>query len=480
MREVDGFISSKNLTPPLMLEELDQLAREFIEEKNYPASWHNWTMVILNNSLWRPIVEAVPHEKRVLLLPQCLRNSQVCPAPIDEFGLLCQGCGSCVISDLLDESDELGMMSIVAEGSTFVAELIENSGVEAIIGVSCLSGLEKAFRYMLKNAVPGLAIPLNCHGCKDTEVDTEILREAFEKQSKNSAPELNLKKLLEEVRGWFSPEEVERLIGPVQNKTDQLGRDWLMRDGKRYRPFLTAAVARSLGASLKEDAIKKLALATECFHKASLIHDDIEDQDSLRYGQPTFHEEWGVPLALNTGDLLLGLGYRLISQASLDPTVKISLLEMASEGHLALCYGQGEELYWHRHPSELTLEEILNIFKGKTAPAFEVALMFGAIYAGADQETFQVLHHFSENLGIAYQIRDDLEDYSKDTGGEIKRLSIINTLPVEEGGKDPLKKGLALYEHYRTETLRVLKPLKNTGLKSLLYRVTARILQDLR
>src|SRR5207249_2092974 len=151
--------------------------------------------------------------------------------------------------------------------------------------------------------------------------------------------------------------------------------------------------------------IRKLAVAIECFHKASLIHDDIEDNDALRYGEKTLHEEYGVPVALNVGDLLIGEGYRLIGTCEAAPEQKAAMLTVAAEGQRQLCRGQGAELCWTREPKPLNSSQVLDIFRRKTAPAFEVALRLGAIYAGEQEDLAEVLGTYSEALGIAYQIR---------------------------------------------------------------------------
>ena len=82
--------------------------------------------------------------------------------------------------------------------------------------------------------------------------------------------------------------------------------------------------------------LKKLAVAVECFHKASLIHDDIEDNDAERYGEPAMHTEHGMPVALNVGDFLLGEGYRLIGELDIDPAIRVRMLRTAADGHLTL------------------------------------------------------------------------------------------------------------------------------------------------
>jgi geranylgeranyl pyrophosphate synthase len=295
-----------------------------------------------------------------------------------------------------------------------------------------------------------------------------------------------------------------------------IARNWLARAGKRWRPFLTVAAFQALrrdsGQPLPED-LRKIAVAIECFHKASLIHDDIEDNDAARYGEKTLHEEWGTAVALNVGDLLIGEGYRLIGASKLSADKKAQMLLVASEGQRELCRGQGAELCWARQPGPLTQHQVLDIFRKKTAPAFEVALRMGAIYAGLDQdaEVEDVLRVYSEALGIAYQIRDDLDDF--DAGGEVNDIAALRpTLLLaiaHDKAKDAQKATLAalwrrqfpegvspaqvqalytelhadqrartLLETYKEEAIRCLSALDNANLKGLLRRVLGKIFND--
>src|SRR6185436_2079766 len=100
----------------------------------------------------------------------------------------------------------------------------------------------------------------------------------------------------------FTPLNLDAIVGPAKGATEKIAREWLCRAGKRWRPFLTVSAYQALrvtpGAPLPED-LRKVAVAVECFHKASLIHDDIEDDDAERYGKKTLHEEHGVAVALN-------------------------------------------------------------------------------------------------------------------------------------------------------------------------------------
>src|SRR5258706_14166421 len=200
------------------------------------------------------------------------------------------------------------------------------------------------------------------------------------------------------------------------------------------------------GAALPED-VRKVAVAIECFHKASLIHDDIEDNDAERYGEKTLHEEHGIAVALNVGDLLIGEGYRLLAACRASAEQKSEMIRIAAAGQRELCRGQGAELCWMRAPQPLTQHQVLDSFRGKTAPAFEVALRLGAIYAGleAHEEVEEVLKVYSEALGIAYQIRDDLSDLG--AGGETNDIAALRPslllAVAHEKAKDAQKEQLA-------------------------------------
>src|SRR6202451_395021 len=100
----------------------------------------------------------------------------------------------------------------------------------------------------------------------------------------------------------------------------------------RGRPFLAVCAWQALqndpSARIPAD-LRKVAVAVECFHKASLIHDDIEDGDAQRYGEKTLHEEYGVAVALNVGDLLIGEGYRLLASCAASAEQKAAMLRIA-------------------------------------------------------------------------------------------------------------------------------------------------------
>ena len=414
MAAVRQYVRATAPTPPLGLAELRMHCDRVIESTGADEQWRDWLAVLLSNEVWRDQLAGIPFSRRLLLLPQCLRNADACRGAIDSVGLLCGSCGSCVIQGLQAEAQRLGYVVLVAEGSPAVVSLLESGQVQAVVGVSCLEVLERVFPYMQAAAVPGLAVPLVCDGCKDTALDLDWLWEAMHLTSDDVTRRLDLDELRKQVEGWFEPASLDETLGPAEGRTGEIARDWLARSGKRWRPFLTAcayqALRQDVEAPLPED-LRKLSVAVECFHKASLIHDDIEDADPSRYDRQTLHTEHGVPVALNVGDLLLGEGYRLIAECRCPSGRKVEMLRAAAEGHRTLCLGQGAELCWSRDPSPLSAAEVLDVFRRKTAPAFEVALHLGATLAGAGENVHEVLSRYSEALGIAYQIRDDLDDF---------------------------------------------------------------------
>jgi geranylgeranyl pyrophosphate synthase len=476
IRAVSIYAAERRLVPPLSMEELRDHAGKIYSEK----STIDYVMVLLNNEVWRDTVASIPYERRLLLLPQCLRSPRDCPAKMDEFGLLCEACGRCNIGELQSLAEDLGYVVLVAEGSTVVSKLLEGGKVDAVVGVSCLSALEKSFPQMADDAIPGLAIPLTVDGCVGTRMDLDYVRDAI--RLKSSTPwknTLDRERLHQVVDGWFAASNNWK----TETRTEQIAYDWLLKDGKRWRPYLLACTYSALsgGTTNLPDEVRRLAIAVECFHKASLIHDDIEDSDDLRYGAPTFHRQYGIPVAINAGDLLVGEGYRWITSVE---TRTAELLRIAAENHRTLCLGQGEELCGLAHGNPFTAKEIIEIFRRKTAPAFGASLLLGAVAAGADRELLETLQSFSESLGIAYQIHDDLEEYKSGEAADL-RASILLALASEAypgGGTPPfeelmvVEKAGQLLEHYKNEAVRALNPVKNALLKSLLRRIAAKML----
>ena len=430
LQQVQDYVRSRSLVPPLHLDHLTAWTERFVAEAGVDPEFSRYAAVLLNNELWRETLAGIPFEKRLLLLPQCLRDSENCPAEIDEIGLVCNHCGRCAIHDIQTEAESLGYVVLVAEGSPVVMSLIESGQVEGIIGVSCLDMLERVFPYMEAGAVPGLAIPLLNDGCRDTTLDMPWVWDAIHLTGAPEPGRLDLEGLRRQVDSWFEPAALAEVLGTPQGRTEEVAQEWLGGEGKRWRPLLVAcahgALCGSDGHGRVGDAVRQVALAVECFHKASLVHDDIEDADAERYGRPTLHETYGTPFAINVGDLLIGEGYRLIAAAPVADRARAEMLAAAATGHRTLCLGQGAELHWARQGRPLGPAEVLDIFTKKTSPAFEVALRLGAICAAAGDDVARVLAAYSQALGVAYQIRDDLDDLAGGSGDlQGRRPSIV-------------------------------------------------------
>jgi geranylgeranyl pyrophosphate synthase len=359
-------------------------------------------------------------------------------------------------------------------------------------------------------AIPGVAIPLLQDDCKDTTVDLDWVWDVLHLSSDDRTRRMDLDALRTEVESWFDPASLRQLLGAPEGPADEVARQWLSQAGKRWRPFLTVCGYKAYQddpAAPLPAALQRIAIGVECFHKASLIHDDIEDDDAVRYGAQALHVEHGVPVALNVGDLLVGEGYRLLAECDAPTAVRASLVRIAADGHRQLCLGQGAELDWTRHPRPLTSTEVLEIFRRKTSPAFEVALRLGAAYGGAPEEVHRTLTRYSDALGVAYQIRDDLEDltvtdapddleairpslplaiaYERATGSAKDLLQRAWQRAPERVVAADLRRLIAelgadarcrtLLELYKEQAIRTLPELQNTSLKGLLRRVVGKI-----
>ena len=194
-----------------------------------------------------------------------------------------------------------------------------------------------------------------------------------------------------------------------------IAREFMGRGGKQLRPRLCRIVHEAfLGGTHPPDGFGHVLDAVECFHKASLIHDDIQDGDEERYGRPTVHAEYGVPVAVAVGDWLVAEGYRLLATSGL--TRVADMLAAAAESHLQLSEGQGDELAMRfsggGRPAEP--DELISIYRRKTGGAFSLAARLGAISAlEAGPRSAAVereLARFGLNFGVMFQIRDDLAD----------------------------------------------------------------------
>jgi geranylgeranyl diphosphate synthase type II len=504
-KEVESWFVQNQVIPPVSYEAIANTADHLIKKNGWDKNFKAFIMVCCGNAMWRPVIGSVPFNRRILLLPHCLKNSTLCKGQQDEMGLLCSECGNCSISGLLREAENLGYVALVTEGTTVTARLIESGKVDAVIGIGCMEVLQKMFVSVSRFAIPSIGIPLLSCGCTDTTADSDWIKEEMYHFEKNSDFRLlNLNYLRKRTSSIFGKEQLQRILDSSDNSTEQLVFDSLLAGGKRLRPLLTVLAYEAFNGHTKGEHLNRLALSVECFHKASLIHDDIEDDDDLRYGKETLHAIHGIPVAINIGDLLIGEGYRLITETNLSADIILNCMKMVSHGHRRLSIGQGIELMSLKNKKILTVAETLQVFDYKTATAFKVSLLLGAIAAGAEESSLKLLEKFSRSIGIAYQIKDDIEDFKNENGDfEIYKPSVLISLLQEKlTGKDLTafheaygnndiktirrliersnidQEAEALLTENITESKECLDGFQNTGLKMALHEILGNIFKE--
>jgi geranylgeranyl pyrophosphate synthase len=450
------FSLNLDRSKPLTRQGLQGMAQELLKEQSLGEQYLGFTMVALSNEFWREQLQAIDFKRRLLLLPHCLKHAEGCPADYDEFGLDCRKCGACSIADFKAKAENLGYKVLVSEGTPIVLKIIVSGHVDAIVGVACLNVLEKALDKVLLAGVPCVAAPLLSSNCRSTSVDDDWVSELIDLRTE--PPKAKTKTyvhLMRSAHQLFESQELERLAPRSRQRAggashdpghrgvdtprspdplaihESIAYDWLAQGGKRSRPFITLAAFDALkgapGTQSEEgvafsDSVRRAAVAIETFHKASLVHDDIEDDDTFRYGRETIHRQHGVNTAINVGDYLIGLGYRLVSRErkELGSECTADILDRLADAHLKLSEGQGAELLWRdAEDQRLTPLETLKIYALKTAPAFEAALYTGLRLAGPMDKYEKIVPEFSKNLGIAFQIINDLKDWEADNDNKL-------------------------------------------------------------
>jgi geranylgeranyl pyrophosphate synthase len=447
--EAARFAQPLDRTRPMTKPDLQKMGEDLLRGMELEAQYLGFAMVCIANEFWREQVQAIDFSRRLLLLPHCLKHAEGCPADYDEFGLDCRKCGACSVADFKTKAEDLGYKVLVSEGTPIVLKIIVSGHVDAIVGVACLNVLEKAIDKILLAGIPCVAAPLLSSNCKSTSVDDDWVSELIE--LKTPPPPTRTKSfvhLLRLAHQICEEPELSRLAPRTRTQASTAGLtpsarqeplaqheaiayDWLGQGGKRSRPFITLAAYDALkgapgtfsaeGCALP-DCVRRTALAIEAFHKASLVHDDIEDDDTFRYGRTTLHRQYGVGTAINVGDYLLGLGYRLVShdRKELGGECAADILHRLSDAHLKLSEGQGAELLWRdARDKTLTALDALKIYALKTAPAFEAALYAGLRLAGPAESYEKSVADFSKNLGVAFQVLNDLKDWDGDSDNKL-------------------------------------------------------------
>lgn len=195
----------------------------------------------------------------------------------------------------------------------------------------------------------------------------------------------------------------------------------LRQGGKRLRPTLCLLACDLFGGDIEDCMVP--AVAAEIFHNFTLVHDDIMDQAPLRRGMETVYKKWGSDVAILSGDTMLikAFQYVLNTNNKYRYEVFAELCKVALE----VCEGQQFDLNFETR-DDVTLEEYLKMIRLKTAVLLGSVLKIGAIVAGADEESQKIIYDFGVDIGIAFQLQDDVLDcyadvdvFGKMIGGDI-------------------------------------------------------------
>ena len=208
------------------------------------------------------------------------------------------------------------------------------------------------------------------------------------------------------------PTEPERLYDPIRYS--------LAGGGKRLRPML---LLLSCGLFADDvDVALPAAAAVEIFHNFTLLHDDIMDNAAVRRGKPSVYARWGGNVAILSGDAMLISAYRLLAQAP--PALLPRILEVFNTMALGVCEGQQYDMDFESK-QKVSVVEYMSMIELKTSVLVAGSAMMGAILGGADEEQSRRLYQFAIELGMAFQVQDDLldsyggEELGKTIGGDI-------------------------------------------------------------
>lgn len=218
----------------------------------------------------------------------------------------------------------------------------------------------------------------------------------------------------------------------------------IMHGGKRLRPYMLMETCQMMGGNAAQAVV--VAGTVEMIHNFSLVHDDIMDNDDTRHGVDTTHKKYGSSLAILAGDTLFSKAYQTLANAELSATVCASLVSQISDACVDICEGQWLDISMSTSDEIPPPSDYLLMIRKKTSALFEASCAMGAICANATSTDVENAAVFGQNLGIAFQITDDLIGVAGDSsitkkpvGNDIregkKSLPILMALELA-GSKD--------------------------------------------
>ena len=249
----------------------------------------------------------------------------------------------------------------------------------------------------------------------------------------------------------------------------------IVHGGKRLRPFMVIKSCQILGGS-KSNAMYA-ANAVEMIHNFSLVHDDIMDNDEIRHGVPTTHKKFGMPLAILAGDVLFSKAYEIISKINISEKSTVELVSRLAKACVDICEGQWLDVKMGQDKRIPTQKEYITMIGKKTAALFDVSCSMGAICATKNKKDIENLSSFGRNLGIAFQITDDLigvmgdpKVTKKPVGNDLregkKSLPILLSIKNAKGSdKKSIQKVFGNTKSSKSDTQKAVDIIKSLGIE---------------
>ncbi|MBI4399433.1 polyprenyl synthetase family protein [Candidatus Micrarchaeota archaeon] len=244
--------------------------------------------------------------------------------------------------------------------------------------------------------------------------------------------------------------EIEKIVPKTSKPFEVYGLIWefLKRGGKRFRPILCLTSCEAVGGDTKK--AMPAAVAIELFHAFTLLHDDLEDDSELRRGKPCLHIIYGVPLAINAGDGMFMLVFRALTKLHYPPEKILDVQKVLIKNFTRVLEGQAVELGWRENKIwEISERDYLKMVEGKTGALISAACEVGGILGNGSKKQIAALKDFGMQIGIAFQIQDDIlnlvgteKKYKKEIGGDITegKRTLMTIHALRNGNKEKLLK----------------------------------------
>ena len=249
----------------------------------------------------------------------------------------------------------------------------------------------------------------------------------------------------------------------------------IVNGGKRLRPYMVIKSCQILGG--KTSNATPAASSVEMVHNFTLVHDDIMDNDEMRHGVPTVHKKFGMPVAILAGDVLFSKAFQTISSSKLSGNATVQLISQLAKGCVDVCEGQLLDIKMAEEKRIPSQSEYIKMIGKKTAALFDVSCSMGAICATNKTKDIKNLSSFGKNLGIAFQITDDLigvmgdpKITKKPVGNDLregkKSLPILMAIKLAKGkNKKTILKAFGNQKASKSELKNAVEVIRSLGIE---------------